>query len=230
MHAAKFTIFLKMVKFCAVRANSLMFVYIDNYDSFTYNSVALLQECGAQVVVFRNDQISINELRELSCEALVIGPGPKCPNEAGISMEAIEYFYQKIPVLGLCLGHQCLGQFFGGTIVRAKKPSHGMSVDIHHGQKGIFSEIPAPFKAGLYNSLVVEDSTLEIVARSDQGEVMGLAHAYYPIFGVQFHPESIVSEWGREIFQNFMQLTIARKHGSSYSLSENANKVWPAGV
>lgn len=190
-----------------------MFVYIDNYDSFTYNSVALLRECGARVVVFRNDQISINELRELSFDALVIGPGPKCPKEAGISMEAIECFYQKIPILGICLGHQCLGQFFGGNIVRAKKPSHGMSADVQHVQKGIFSEIPTPFKAGLYNSLVVEGSNLEVVALSNQGEVMGLAHAFYPIFGVQFHPESIISEWGREIFQNFMRLTIARKYG-----------------
>lgn len=207
-----------------------MFLYIDNYDSFTYNSVALLQECGAQVVVFRNDQISLDQLKELSFEALVIGPGPKSPKDAGISMASIEYFHQKIPILGICLGHQCLGEFFGGNIVRAKKPFHGMPVDVQHVQKGIFSKIPTPFKAGLYNSLVVEGSTLEVIACSNQGEIMGLAHPFYPVFGVQFHPESIISEWGREIFQNFVRLTIARKHGSGYSLSENANKVWHAGV
>ncbi|WP_369601001.1 aminodeoxychorismate/anthranilate synthase component II [Hahella sp. SMD15-11] len=190
-----------------------MLVMIDNYDSFTYNVVQYLQELGADVRVFRNDQITLDELEALAPERLVISPGPCTPNEAGISMDAIRHFAGRIPILGICLGHQSIGQVFGGRIIRAKRVMHGKTSDIWHTNTGVFTGLSNPFTATRYHSLVIDPETLpdclEVTAwtRNPDGsreEIMSVRHREMPIEGVQFHPESILTQHGHDLLANFL--------------------------
>lgn len=187
-----------------------MIILIDNYDSFTYNLVQYLGELGAMVRVVRNDAISIAELRALGPRGFVISPGPSEPSRAGITPEVIKELSPQIPTLGVCLGHQAIGMVFGGRIVRAPEPKHGKVSLIHHAGTGIFSGIPSPFRATRYHSLVIaRDSVpevLEVTAISEDDEqIMGVRHRHYPIEGVQFHPESFMSEHGKELLRNFLR-------------------------
>jgi anthranilate synthase/aminodeoxychorismate synthase-like glutamine amidotransferase len=187
-----------------------MLVLIDNYDSFTYNLVQYFAELGADIHVYRNDQITLDELIALKPDHLVISPGPGEPiNDGGISAEAVKYFTGKIPVLGVCLGHQCLDAIYGGKVDRASHPMHGKTSSIVHNGKGIFKDIPVPFDAMRYHSLIVHEPVpeeLEIIARTNDGEIMGLEHRQHPTFGVQFHPESILTEYGRQLLKNFLDI------------------------
>jgi anthranilate synthase component 2 len=196
-----------------------MLVMIDNYDSFTYNLVQyfgeLQQESGEEldIRVYRNDRITLVGLIELNPKRLVISPGPCTPKESGISMEAIRHFSGKIPLLGVCLGHQCIGELFGGKVIRAPQPVHGKMSPIRHNGEGLFAGLPNPFEAVRYHSLVVEEenfpSGLEITASCDAGNkplVMGLKHREHPTYGVQFHPESIFTGVGKEILANFLKI------------------------
>ena len=185
-----------------------MLLMIDNYDSFTYNLVQYLAEIGQEVEVVRNDKISIEEINKLNPQYIVISPGPCTPNEAGISLELIEAFKGKIPILGVCLGHQSIGQAFGGSIIHAQTIMHGKTSKIFHNNKGVFRGIKDPFVATRYHSLVIEKQTLpncfDITAWTDDNEIMGIKHKELAIEGVQFHPESILSEHGHELLKNFL--------------------------
>jgi len=187
-----------------------MLLMIDNYDSFTYNLVQYFGELKQEVVVFRNDQISLEEVEALAPAQLVISPGPCTPNEAGISVPLIERFAGKIPILGVCLGHQSIGQAFGGKIVHAREVMHGKVSRIHHTDKGVFRGLAEPFEATRYHSLVIERATLpehlEVTAWTEDGEIMGVRHVSLPVEGVQFHPESILTQYGHELQRNFLQL------------------------
>src|SRR4051812_10184114 len=177
-----------------------MILVIDNYDSFTYNLVQYLGELGERVEVRRNDEINIAGIEALKPDHILISPGPRSPNEAGISLSLIEHFKGKIPILGVCLGHQSIGQAFGGEVVHAEKLMHGKTSEIHHDGKSIFAGMPSPFTATRYHSLIVRRETLpdclEITAETEEGEIMGLRHKEYALEGVQFHPESIITEHG----------------------------------
>ena len=185
-----------------------MLLMIDNYDSFTYNLVQYLAEIGQEVEVVRNDKISIEEINKLNPQYIVISPGPCTPNEAGISLELIEAFKGKIPILGVCLGHQSIGQAFGGKIVHAQTIMHGKTSKISHNNKGVFRGIKNPFIATRYHSLVIEKQTLpncfDITAWTDDNEIMGIKHKELAVEGVQFHPESILSEHGHDLLKNFL--------------------------
>ncbi len=186
-----------------------MLLMIDNYDSFTYNLVQYLGELGQDVRVYRNDEIDLAKIAQLKPRHIVISPGPCTPNEAGISVPLIHEFSGKIPILGVCLGHQSIGQAFGGHIVHAKQLMHGKTSLIHHNNMGVFKDLPNPFTATRYHSLVIERETLpdclEITAWTDDGEIMGVRHKTLPIEGVQFHPESILTEYGHELLDNFLK-------------------------
>ena len=186
---------------------------IDNYDSFTYNIVQYLGELGSDVKVFRNDSISIQEIQDLSPSQIVISPGPCTPNEAGISMDVVDRFTGRIPILGICLGHQTIGQTYGGKVVQARKVMHGKLSQIHHSSDGIFRNLQTPFKATRYHSLVIDKKQLpdclEITAWTEDEageteEIMGVRHKEFEVEGVQFHPESILSDYGHEILKNFL--------------------------
>lgn len=190
-----------------------MLLMIDNYDSFTYNLVQYFGELGVDVQVFRNDQITVAEMAQLNPDQIVISPGPCTPNEAGVSVESIQYFAGKKPILGVCLGHQSIGQAFGGRIVHAGAIMHGKTSMIHHNNGGIFKGIPNPFEATRYHSLVIEKTSipdcLEITAwtENEQGEldeIMGVRHRDYAIEGMQFHPESILTKHGHDLLKNFL--------------------------
>ncbi|GMR17926.1 MAG: aminodeoxychorismate/anthranilate synthase component II [Gammaproteobacteria bacterium] len=187
-----------------------MLLMIDNYDSFTYNLVQYLGELGEQVRVYRNDQITMDRIDSLSPERIVISPGPCTPNEAGISMEAIQQFGGRIPVLGVCLGHQSIGQVYGGKIIHAQEIMHGKTSLIHHDDRGVFFGLPNPFEATRYHSLVVErdglPDCLEISAWTEDGEIMGLRHKEFVVEGVQFHPESILTRNGHDLLRNFLKM------------------------
>ncbi|SNZ16063.1 anthranilate synthase component II [Hydrogenobacter hydrogenophilus] len=184
---------------------------IDNYDSFTYNLVQYFQMLGCQVAVRRNDQITLEEVQRSKPDAIVISPGPCTPKEAGISVDVIKRFYKEIPILGVCLGHQAIGYAFGANIVRAKKLMHGKTSLIYHTGEGIFKGIKNPFTAVRYHSLVIERESLpevlKITAESEDGEIMGIQHIEYPVFGVQFHPESVLSEAGMDLLRNFLEIS-----------------------
>ena len=188
-----------------------MIIMIDNYDSFTYNLVQYLGEMGEELKVFRNDAISVRQVAALKPKRIVISPGPGSPKDAGISKEVIKQLGPKIPVLGVCLGHQCIGEVFGGKVVRAARLMHGKTSQVHHDGKGIFKGIDNPFVATRYHSLLVERSSLpkdlEITATTKEKESMGLRHKKLPIYGVQFHPESILTEHGKDLLRNFLKLT-----------------------
>jgi anthranilate synthase component II len=185
-----------------------MLLMIDNYDSFTYNLVQYFGELKQEVVVFRNDEVSLDEIAALQPGHIVISPGPCTPTEAGISVPLIRRFAGEIPILGVCLGHQSIGQAFGGKIVHAKRVMHGKVSMIHHGGRGIFTGLREPFEATRYHSLVIERDSLpemlEITAWTDDGEIMGVQHKSLPIQGVQFHPESILTQFGHELLRNFV--------------------------
>ncbi len=185
-----------------------MILVIDNYDSFTYNLVQYLGELGADLVVYRNDQISLEEIDDMAPEKIVISPGPCTPNEAGISVALVQHFAGKIPILGVCLGHQSIGQAFGGKIVGAPTIMHGKVSEIHHRGESIFEGLPEPFIATRYHSLIVERDSLpdclEITAETDDGVIMGLRHRDMAVDGVQFHPESILTGEGKNLLQNFL--------------------------
>lgn len=187
---------------------------IDNYDSFTYNLVQYLGELKANPVVFRNDKISIAQIKKMNPKQIVISPGPCTPKEAGISNEVINTFKDEIPILGVCLGHQCIGDVFGGKVIRASQIMHGKTSQIYHDKKDIFKSLPEPFTATRYHSLLVEKKSLPkdliMTAWTKQGEIMGLKHKHYPIWGVQFHPESILTEGGLKMLKNFLDLS--KKH------------------
>jgi anthranilate synthase/aminodeoxychorismate synthase-like glutamine amidotransferase len=187
-----------------------MLALIDNYDSFTYNLVQYFGELGADIRVFRNDQVTLDELSALNPSHMVISPGPGEPlKDGGVSSEAMRHFTGKIPVLGVCLGHQCLGAIFGGKVDRAPRLMHGKTSLVLHNGQGIFAGIPTPFEAMRYHSLVVYDpipEELEITATTPEGEIMGLKHKSVDTYGVQFHPESILTEHGKQLLQNFLSL------------------------
>ncbi|MEE2610667.1 MAG: aminodeoxychorismate/anthranilate synthase component II [Pseudomonadota bacterium] len=185
-----------------------MLLMIDNYDSFTYNLVQYLGELGQHVAVYRNDQITLNDIEALAPSHIVISPGPCTPNEAGISVELAKVYGGEIPILGVCLGHQSVAQAFGGRVIRAQTLMHGKTSRISHGETGLFAGLPSPFQATRYHSLVVERSSLpecfEITATAEDGEIMALRHQRYPVVGVQFHPESILTQHGHRLLDNFI--------------------------
>ncbi|MEB3766211.1 aminodeoxychorismate/anthranilate synthase component II [Acinetobacter sp. MD2] len=190
-----------------------MLLMLDNYDSFTYNIVQYFGELNQEVKVVRNDEVTLEDIERWQPKYLVIGPGPCSPSEAGISIAAIQHFAGKIPLLGVCLGHQAIGQAFGGNIVRAKTVMHGRLSDMYHNDTGIFSNLPSPFSATRYHSLVIDQDTLpeclDVTCWTTQAdgsieEIMGVKHKTLPVEGVQFHPESILSQHGHQIFQNFL--------------------------
>jgi anthranilate synthase/aminodeoxychorismate synthase-like glutamine amidotransferase len=187
-----------------------MILMIDNYDSFTYNLVQYLGQLGEEVVVYRNDAVTLDEITAMNPEAIVISPGPCSPEQAGISVETIRRFHRSVPLMGVCLGHQSIGQAFGGRIVRAGRIMHGKTSPILNDGRTIFQGLPNPFPAGRYHSLLVERETLpdclEISAQTDEGEIMGLRHREWPVEGIQFHPESILTPSGKRIIRNFLKL------------------------
>ncbi|EAA9755999.1 aminodeoxychorismate/anthranilate synthase component II [Paenibacillus sp. UMB7766-LJ446] len=185
-----------------------MILVIDNYDSFTYNLVQYLGELGETVEVRRNDEIDLAGIEALAPDHILISPGPCTPNEAGISLAVIDHFKGSIPIFGVCLGHQAIGQAFGGNVIRADRMMHGKTSEMHHNGTSVFSGLPSPFTATRYHSLIVERSSLpdclEITAETAEGEIMGLRHKEYAIEGVQFHPESIITDHGHQMLRNFL--------------------------
>lgn len=186
-----------------------MILMIDNYDSFTYNLVQYLGEMGQELVVKRNDQVTLEEIESLAPDYLMISPGPCTPNEAGISMAAIKRFAGEIPIFGVCLGHQSIAQVYGGDVVRAERLMHGKTSEVKHDEKSVFEELPNPFVATRYHSLIVKRETLpdcfEITAETEADEIMGIRHKELPVEGVQFHPESIMTDVGKRLLRNFLE-------------------------
>ena len=187
-----------------------MILLIDNYDSFVFNLARYVSESGHEKIVRRNDNISIAEIRQLNPSHIIISPGPGAPESAGISLRVIAELGASIPILGVCLGHQAIGQVYGGIVTRAQKPMHGKAAAVMHNEKNIFAGLPNPLSAARYHSLIVSEKNfpaqLTITARSAEGEIMGMAHVEYPVFGVQFHPESVLTPDGYDLLNNFLSL------------------------
>ena len=184
-----------------------MILVIDNYDSFTYNLVQYLGELGAELRVFRNDAMTLDEVGRLAPSHIVISPGPGDPSDGGISTDVIREFHRDVPILGVCLGHQCIGHTFGGVVARAPRLMHGKTSAVYHDGRGVFEGVPSPFEAGRYHSLIVQEplpDELRVTAFTKEGEVMGLRHKHYPLEGVQFHPESVLTKFGKQILKNFL--------------------------
>ena len=188
-----------------------MILLIDNYDSFVHNLARYLRQLGRRTVVARTDSLTIEQVEQMAPEAIVISPGPCAPSETGLSVRVVQHFQQRLPILGICLGHQAIALALGGEVFRTGKPIHGQAREIHHDQRGVFHGLPTPLTAGLYHSLAVEPSSLpaelEISARSPEGTVMGIRHREWPIVGLQFHPESILTPCGFELLAGFLRLT-----------------------
>jgi anthranilate synthase/aminodeoxychorismate synthase-like glutamine amidotransferase len=188
-----------------------MILMIDNYDSFTFNIVQYLEQMGEDVVVFRNDKITVDRIHALKPQVIFLSPGPGAPREAGVTVDVVREFHKTIPIMGICLGHQSIGYAFGGEIIRAGRIMHGKVSPVHHDGKTIFSGLPDPFTAGRYHSLVVRPETLpsclEVSAQTAEGEIMGLRHKEYPVEGIQFHPESVLTPQGKRILRNFLKTT-----------------------
>ena len=191
---------------------------IDNYDSFTFNIVQYLEQMGEKVEVYRNDKIPIEEIKHLKPRAIFLSPGPCSPAEAGITVDVIREFYKDVPIMGICLGHQSIGFAFGAEVSRAKRIMHGKISLVKHDGKTIFAGLPNPFPAGRYHSLLVQPETLpdflEISAQTDEGEIMGLRHKDYPVEGIQFHPESVLTPQGKRIIRNFLKYTGRKEYNS----------------
>ncbi len=187
-----------------------MILIIDNYDSFVYNIARYVESTGHETQVIRNDKITINQIENLKPSHIIISPGPGEPKSAGISIDLIKYFYTKLPVLGICLGHQAIGYAFGSNIIKAKHPMHGKASFIYHNNNYIFNKLKSPISCGRYHSLIIDaindNSELEVIASSIENEIMAIKHKIYPTFGVQFHPESILTEYGIDIINNFVQI------------------------
>lgn len=192
-----------------------MLLMIDNYDSFTYNLVQYFGELGEDVRVYRNDQLTLEQIDALAPDHICISPGPRSPAEAGLSIEVIKRYAGKIPILGVCLGHQAIGAAFGGDIIRAKEIMHGKTADISHKATDIFKDLPSPYTIIRYHSLAIDRATLpdclEVTAETADGEIMGIRHKTLPIYGVQFHPESVLSEHGHALLRNFIELNSGKK-------------------
>jgi anthranilate synthase/aminodeoxychorismate synthase-like glutamine amidotransferase len=192
-----------------------MILMIDNYDSFTFNIVQYLQQMGEDVRVYRNDRIKSRDIEKMKPAAIFISPGPCSPREAGISVDIIRDFYQTVPFMGICLGHQAIGYAFGGDVVRAERIMHGKTSPVINDGKTIFTGLPNPFSAGRYHSLVVKKETLpeclEVSARTEEGEIMGLRHKQFPVEGIQFHPESVLTPQGKRIIKNFLKYTCRKE-------------------
>jgi anthranilate synthase/aminodeoxychorismate synthase-like glutamine amidotransferase len=186
-----------------------MILMIDNYDSFTFNIVQYLEQMGEDVVVFRNDKVTVDRIDKLKPQVIFLSPGPGTPRDAGITVDVVREFHKTIPIMGICLGHQSIGYAFGGEIVRAGRIMHGKVSPVHHDGKTIFTGLPDPFTAGRYHSLVVRPETLpsclEVSARTAEGEIMGLRHKEFPVEGIQFHPESVLTPQGKRILRNFIK-------------------------
>lgn len=195
-----------------------MILMIDNYDSFTFNIVQYVEQMGEDVQVYRNDKITLDGIKKLNPQAIFLSPGPCSPREAGITVDVVHAFHKILPILGICLGHQSIGYAFGGDIVRAERIMHGKVSPVNHDSKTIFAGLPNPFTAGRYHSLVVRPETLpdclEVSAMTTEGEIMGLRHKKYPVEGIQFHPESVLTPQGKRIIRNFLKYT-GRKERSS---------------
>lgn len=193
-----------------------MILMIDNYDSFTFNIVQYLGQMGKDVQVYRNDKITLDGIHKLKPQVIFLSPGPGAPREAGITVDVVREFYKTVPLMGICLGHQSIGYAFGGDIVRADRIMHGKTSPVQHDGKTIFTGLPNPFTAGRYHSLVVSPETLpdclEVSARTAEGEIMGLRHKEYPVEGIQFHPESVLTPQGKRIIRNFLKLTSRKEH------------------
>lgn len=189
-----------------------MILVIDNYDSFTYNLVQYLGELGQELEVYRNDKVTLQRIEDLAPKHIVISPGPCTPLEAGISNDVIRHFAGRIPILGVCLGHQSIGHVFGGRVVRADAPMHGKTSQIHHDGRSVFKGLPDPFEAGRYHSLVIQPGTLppeiEVSAWTESGEIMAVRHKRFIVEGVQFHPESVLTPVGRDLLRNFLSLSV----------------------
>lgn len=185
-----------------------MILLIDNYDSFTYNLYQYMGIFHRDIQVVRNDKITVEEIQKLQPERIVLSPGPKSPADAGICMDVVQEFYDKVPILGICLGHQSIGAAFGAEIIHAKELMHGKQSRITHSGRGIFQGIPSPVRVARYHSLAVDEKTLspdfEILARTDDGEIMAMEHKKYPVIGIQFHPESVFTEYGKKMIENFL--------------------------
>jgi len=194
-----------------------MILVIDNYDSFTYNIVQELGELGAEIHVVRNDQITLDEIKKLNPDRIVISPGPGFPKDSGISREVIQELGQTIPVLGVCLGHQCIGEVYGGVVSHAPQLMHGKTSQVCHYGDPLFTDIPESFIATRYHSLIVQEETLpdclDVIARTETGEIMGVRHKEYPVVGVQFHPESILTKDGMKMLQNFLEMEFVPAQG-----------------
>ena len=205
-----------------------MLLLIDNYDSFTYNLYQYLSELGADIQVRRNDQVTLDEIEAMQPDHIVVSPGPCTPNEAGLSCQIIATFGPRIPILGVCLGHQAIGQVYGGQVIRASGPMHGKTSLMYHHSQGVFHNLPIPFEANRYHSLIVERNTLptalEITAETADGIIMGLRHRTYPVEGVQFHPESILTPVGKDLLRNFLTHDKSGSHdeSGSYRLERGA--------
>ncbi len=195
-----------------------MILMIDHYDSFTFNIVQYLKQMGEDVRVRRNDQITVEEIRRERPEAIFLSPGPCTPKETGVTLDVIQEFHSSVPLMGICLGHQCIGTAFGGEVARAERIMHGKVSSVEHDGKTIFSGLPQPFAAGRYHSLLVRPESLppclEVSARTAQGEIMGLRHKQYPVEGIQFHPESVLTPQGKRILRNFLKQIGRKEHGS----------------
>lgn len=187
----------------------MMMLLIDNYDSFTYNLYQLFATAGVEVKIFRNDQLTLEEIEDMMPEAIIISPGPKDPEAAGISLEVVRKLYNRYPIFGVCLGHQCIGSAFGAEIVRRKNPIHGMMTPIRHDKDLLFERIPETFEVMRYHSLIIKEDDqlpIKVIARDENGEIMAICHENYPVYGVQFHPESIGTDVGNKIINNFINL------------------------
>lgn len=192
-----------------------MILMIDNYDSFVFNLVRYFEELDEEVIVYRNDEISIDQIKELKIDAIVLSPGPKSPNDAGVCLNVIEEFKDKLPILGICLGHQCIGHFFGANIIRGDEPVHGKTSKVVHNEKYLFSELKNPLRVTRYHSLIIDNKTvpdiLDITCETEDGIIMGIRHKELQIYGVQFHPEAEMTEDGHNLLRNFIEMIKLQK-------------------
>lgn len=202
-----------------------MILLIDNYDSFTYNLYQYIGAVQREIEVIRNDKITVEEIEKMCPEKIILSPGPKSPAEAGICLETVRRFYDTIPILGICLGHQVIGAAFGAKIIHARELMHGKQSLLRHEGRGIFQDIPSPIRVARYHSLAVDEKTLssdlDVLARTDDGEIMAMAHRQYPVIGIQFHPESVFTEHGKKIIENFLQMTARQQERSGYDTGSN---------